>query len=136
VIGFATTQSLPQLEEMVPLNAIILWSGTLLDIPDGYQFCDGTNGTPDLRDKFILSAGFAHEPGETGGSSDHTHNYTGIGHAHDAIATHQCPGGGSITAATVQSEDLLTTSDPGEGTTEVGNNTPEFYSLAYIQRMV
>lgn len=36
---------------------VCLWSGAIVDIPAGWQLCDGTNGTPDLRDKFIIGAG-------------------------------------------------------------------------------
>lgn len=49
---------------------ICLWYGTSGTIPAGYQQCDGTNGTPDLRDKFVLGAGGALP--STGGSSSTT----------------------------------------------------------------
>ncbi len=42
------------------------------DIPEGWALCDGTGGTPDLRDKFILSVSEGEEAGGTGGSSDYT----------------------------------------------------------------
>ena len=56
----------------VPVGTIVIWSGTADNIPAGWQLCDGTNGTPDLRDKFVLGAGAAHEVGETGGSEEVT----------------------------------------------------------------
>lgn len=34
---------------------IVMWSGTT--IPSGWALCDGTNGTPDLRGRFILGSG-------------------------------------------------------------------------------
>ncbi|MDP2905182.1 MAG: hypothetical protein Q8O22_02625 [Candidatus Omnitrophota bacterium] len=37
-------------------NAVIMWSGPLSAIPAGWVLCDGANGTPDLRDKFIVGA--------------------------------------------------------------------------------
>jgi len=40
----------------VPIGGIILWSGTVASIPASWQLCDGTNGTPDLRDKFVVGA--------------------------------------------------------------------------------
>lgn len=40
----------------VPIGGIILWSGSVATIPDGYALCNGSNGTPDLRNKFILGA--------------------------------------------------------------------------------
>ena len=37
-------------------NMIMLWGGTIANIPAGWGLCDGTNGTPDLRDRFIVGA--------------------------------------------------------------------------------
>lgn len=39
------------------IGIIVLWYGAIVDIPAGWQLCDGTNGTPDLRNKFIAGAG-------------------------------------------------------------------------------
>jgi hypothetical protein len=41
----------------VPVGAILLWSGTIDTIPESWSLCDGTNGTPDLRNSFVLGAG-------------------------------------------------------------------------------
>ena len=57
---------------MVPKGAIIMWSGTLALIPAGWALCDGTNATPDLRDKFIYGVSVGENPGTTGGSSSVT----------------------------------------------------------------
>ena len=35
----------------------MIWSGAVSNIPTGWQLCDGTNGSPDLRDKFVAGAG-------------------------------------------------------------------------------
>ena len=35
---------------------IMMWSGTIATIPSGWALCDGTNSTPDLRNKFIIGA--------------------------------------------------------------------------------
>lgn len=48
---------------------ICMWSGSSASIPAGWVLCDGTNGTPDLRDRFIVGAGNAYAPGQTGGAS-------------------------------------------------------------------
>ena len=40
----------------VPRGTIVMWSGSIANIPKGWALCDGTNGTPDLRDKFIVGA--------------------------------------------------------------------------------
>ena len=51
---------------------IILWYGNTGNIPTGFVLCDGNNNTPDLRDKFVVGAGSAYSPNNTGGSSSTT----------------------------------------------------------------
>lgn len=53
----------------MPTGAIIMWYGALGSVPSGWQLCNGTNGTPDLRDRFVLGAGGAVALGGTGGAS-------------------------------------------------------------------
>lgn len=62
------------LQDLVPAGAIIMWSGSLIEIPAGWALCDGTNGTPDMRDKFAVGAGLAFAVGAVGGSATHDHN--------------------------------------------------------------
>lgn len=40
----------------VPTGAIMMWSGAIANIPAGWALCNGQNGTPDLRGRFIVSA--------------------------------------------------------------------------------
>ena len=74
----------------VPRGLISLWYGSVASIPAGYFLCDGTNDTPDLRDRFIRGAGSTYNPGDKGGANSfklstanlpgHTHsdgNYAG-----------------------------------------------------------
>ena len=51
----------------VPVGTIVMWGGT--NIPSDWALCDGTKGTPDLRDRFIVGAGSAYSIGNTGGTS-------------------------------------------------------------------
>jgi prepilin-type N-terminal cleavage/methylation domain-containing protein len=41
---------------LIAAGVIVAWAGAVIDIPAGWALCDGTNGTPDLRDKFIVGA--------------------------------------------------------------------------------
>jgi microcystin-dependent protein len=41
----------------VPTGAILIWSGLSTAIPSGWILCDGSNGTPDLRERFIVGSG-------------------------------------------------------------------------------
>lgn len=56
----------------IPIGGIIEWSGQLSGLPPNYVACDGTNGTPDLRDRFIISAGGSFAVGTTGGGASAT----------------------------------------------------------------
>jgi microcystin-dependent protein len=55
-----------------PTGIIAIWSGSVATIPMGWLLCDGTNGTLDLRDKFIVGAGGTYAVGDTGGSNTFT----------------------------------------------------------------
>ena len=33
---------------------IIMWNSTVASIPTGFVLCDGNNGTPDLRGRFVV----------------------------------------------------------------------------------
>jgi hypothetical protein len=70
-----------------PLGGIVMWSGTIAQIPGGWYLCDGgTYGglkTPDLRNKFIVGSGSSYNIGSTGGSADATL----VSHSHITIST-------------------------------------------------
>ena len=51
----------------VPAGAIVMWSGSIASIPTGYVICNGSNGTPDLRDRFVVGSGTTYSVGDTGG---------------------------------------------------------------------
>ncbi len=64
----------------VPSGGIIMWSGSIASIPSGWVLCDGSNGTPNLTDRFIVGAGGSYSPDDTGGSADAvvvSHSHTG-----------------------------------------------------------
>jgi hypothetical protein len=48
---------------------IMLWSGSAASIPSGWLLCDGTNSTPNLRDRFVVGAGSTYAVGATGGTT-------------------------------------------------------------------
>jgi hypothetical protein len=62
----------------IPSGGIIIWSGSSASIPSGWLLCNGTSGTPDLRNRFIVGAGSTYAVNATGGTADaivpsHTH---------------------------------------------------------------
>lgn len=70
---------------LVPKGAIIIWSGSVKDIPSGWVLCDGSEeGIPDLRDRFVLGAGNNYAVGAKGGESEHTLTVDEMpNHSHD-----------------------------------------------------
>ena len=83
----------------VPIGGIIMWSGTIAEAEalTNWKICDGQNGTPDLRDKFVLGVGSSAaastaNKGDTNNSNTitlsegqmpaHNHNITDNGHNH------------------------------------------------------
>jgi hypothetical protein len=65
----------------VPKGGIILWSGAADAVPTGWALCNGANGTPDLRDRFIVGAGGGYAVGATGGTASNN-----ISHSHGISA--------------------------------------------------
>ena len=83
----------------VPVGGIIMWSGTVAaaEALTNWAICDGANGTPDLRDRFVLGVGSSSNPstaskGDDAGSNSiqltegqmpqHNHDFTDPGHGH------------------------------------------------------
>lgn len=93
-----------------PPGMICMWSGPINTIPSGWALCNGGNGTPDLRNRFILSVQSSVEnPGATGGTHDqaltvanlpahdhaidHVHTITDPGHNHPLSLTNSASQG-------------------------------------------
>lgn len=85
-----TAQKLDASINFFPSGGIVMWNGSAATIPSGWTLCDGTNGTPDLRDRFIVGAGRNYSPNATGGSDTVTLNLSQI-----PSHSHSISGGGS-----------------------------------------
>lgn len=60
----------------LPVGTIVDWSGSVASIPSPWQLCDGTNSTPNLKDKFLVGAGNTYAVGATGGQTSVTPTIT------------------------------------------------------------
>jgi microcystin-dependent protein len=145
----------------IPTGGIMLWSGSIGSIPSGWVLCNGNNGTPDLRDRFIVGAGSTYAVNATGGSTDaivvsHTHGATSTsvvtdpGHKHDLEgygkdgSTFQFPdleGRGSlrtisngVVTNTTGVTVATTTTVANAGVSGANGNLPPYYALCYIQK--
>ena len=93
----------------IPSAAVVFFDSSA--IPTGYNLCDGTSGTTDLNDCYILGAVAAGDGGGTGGTSTHGHAFT----PHTHIAPFHSHTGASASASSVSSDPVLTTpTSPGE----------------------
>jgi hypothetical protein len=144
----------------VPSGGIIMWSGSVGSIPTGWFLCNGANGTPDLRNRFIVGAGSTYAVGASGGSADaivvsHTHTATSTvtdsGHAHDVqlkFANGSGAGysvangaltGSNLTLLTPGTNSATTgisvsTSNTSAGVSGTNANLPPYYALCWIMK--
>jgi len=128
----------------IPSGVIMLWSGQIADIPNGWYLCDGNNGTPDLRNKFIVGAGNSYSVGDTGGEDSHTLTTSELpAHNHGFAKTLAERGdtyySGSEVGSGYASRGLMHTNAPltstqSEGGGAAHENRPPYYALAYIMK--
>jgi hypothetical protein len=146
----------------IPSGGIIMWSGSIATIPTGWRICDGTNGTPDLRDRFVMGAGNTYAVAATGGSKD----AVVVSHSHTATSTVSDPGHfhstnwlnindynqGSLSPGVEQFPDdqqgsfnintdskttgiSVSTSLSTNGVSGTNANLPPYYALAFIMKV-
>ena len=156
VLTSAGSGATPTWASPFPSGMIVLWSGSTGSIPTGWVLCNGSNSTPDLRDRFVVGAGSTYSVDATGGSATVTPSGTNAG---TALSTAQLPshthsteiqqaqfgtgsevrvaqgGGANISLQTYVS------ASTGSGDTHThtfsGNsqsNLPPYYALAYIMK--
>lgn len=140
---------------------ILMWSGTIATIPTGWALCNGANGTPDLRDRFIVGAA-ADNAGasqttitgsntKSGGSKDaivvshsHSASVTDPGHSHVIdLGT----GGGAVNRAganvgsdypdvsTAAASTGISVTVGSTGTSGTNANLPPYFALAFIMKL-
>jgi microcystin-dependent protein len=131
-----------------------MWSGSIASIPSGWALCNGTSGTPDLQNQFIVGAGNIYAVAAVGGSANaivvsHTHTASSVvsdpGHAHSYIAptgTDSSGFGGSVVDTTVASTTgtaitgiTVATTINSTGSSATNANLPPYYALAYIMKL-
>lgn len=83
----------------IPVGGIFMWAGTAASLPAGFQFCDGTNGTPDLRGQFVIGAGSTYAVGATGGAATKDLSHVHAGSFTVGPGTSHTHGGGTLSAS-------------------------------------
>jgi hypothetical protein len=146
---------------LVPIGGIIMWSGSVATIPSSWALCDGSNGTPNLQDKFLVGAGSGYAVGATGGSADATlvsHSHTGttdttsltgsfnpgcnnslisadgvFSNVYNGSRENSSFGNGGRITMNATHDHTFTTSTQGSSATNA--NLPPYYALAFIMRV-
>lgn len=130
----------------IPAGGIIIWSGAADAVPEGWALCDGQNGTPDLRNRFVLGGGGTRGVGATGGSETVTlttaqmpaHNHKSTYYSYAGTLGPRIVG----TASSVPNNTVISmsstinqpnTTDTGSGSAH--NNMPPYYALCYIMKL-
>lgn len=157
--GARTNLDVAQAVFAVPSGGIIMWSGSIATIPTGWFLCNGSNGTPDLRNAFVVgasvdNAGVSNTTitgtnTKSGGSKDatlvshtHTATVTDPGHFHQWGLTYGFQGnpanlnqvvpGSGYPTTTVQTGISVSNSTVGNPATNA--NLVPYYALAFIMK--
>ena len=115
---------------------IILWYGNTNNVPNGFALCDGTNDTPDLRDKFVVGAGSAYTPGDTGGADSVTLTEDQIPpHTHTYIDQYVVINAGYRPWPANNNDCQQRSKDSGStGGGQAHENRPPYHALCYIMK--
>ena len=147
-------------EGVIPLGGIIMWSGTIASIPSGWALCNGSNGTPDLRNRFIVGAhsgagigtistsgpGFNvdngtlnanYTPGNAGGETAHQLTIAELAaHTHTGSALYPGPGAEQNQQGGAEDSTSFNINSGSTGSNKFHENRPPYYALAFIMRIV
>ena len=133
----------------LPSGCIVIWSGSSASIPSGWYLCNGSNGTPDLRNRFIVGAGSTYAVGATGGTADaivvshtHTATVTDPGHDHGIrvgvaaknTSTGSTGGDNWVSGSTDSATTGISVGISTTGSSGTNQNLPPYYALCYIMK--
>ena len=145
----------------VPVGGIVMFSGSVGSLPANWKVCDGTFGTPDLRNRFIIGASPTYPMGDVSGSTiiginnlpAHGHSITDVSHNHqfqqgsggaqasgtfwnDVHNTYRLATTSNAFTGITKTTTTITSDNAGTPAPSVGQPfLPPYYALAYIMRM-
>lgn len=112
----------------VPNKSIIMWSNSINTIPNGWVYCDGNNGTPNLVHLFVVGASDILPPGTTGGTIVHNHTIELETQKSEDIYPIQVQDGGTSVSEKSHTHKV-------KGSTASSLHIPPFYALVYIMKL-
>jgi hypothetical protein len=143
----------------IPAGVIVMWSGSSASIPAGWNLCDGANGTPDLRNRFIVGATGLYAVGATGGSANsavvahthtatssvtdpgHVHNFDtrgddgqGAGAGYSVVGYNANIGAGTGNMSSATTGVTVATTVNSTGSSGTNTNLPPYYALCFIMK--
>lgn len=143
----------PEEKELLP-GMIVLWSGAIANIPFGWALCDGTNGTPNLTDVFVLGAGGIYSVGASGVNTmedveefvllednlpSHAHSISEDGEHTGHVTSYTSAAAGADISAYDRFDEAGAHDHGGStgltGTALEMDITPPYYALAYIMKL-
>ena len=160
--GTVNKIEVPSVNGLLPYGSIIMWYGSIATIPVGWTLCNGSNGTPNLVNRFIVGAAtdlgstattyITGAATQTGGSKDavvvtHSHDITDPTHAHNYQANSNPSGEGSPSGTDTtpgESTSVYTSMTESTatgitvvstGTSGTNANLPPYYALAFIMKI-
>ncbi len=138
-----------------PQDTIVVWTGAVFSIPDGWALCDGLDGRPNLLDQFIRGVNTdTTNPGITGGESiitlitsqlpSHNHSLTETLHFHQNVRGSSPTAGGGVfigsgnLSSSVNTEITslsLSSTTGSKGSGGSHDNIPPFFTVAFIIKL-
>lgn len=118
-------------KNVFPAGFIAMWSGSVATIPSGWLLCNGSNSTPDLRDKFVIGAkqddGGVAKTNVTGSLTQ-----TG-GEAAHTLTVAELPVGTATSGSVINAPagSGLTSADAAG---DAHNTLPPYYALCFIMK--
>ncbi len=150
---------LEAMKGIVPSGVIWIWNGAAGAVPEGWALCDGSNGTPDLRGRFVLGCSDDYAQGSVGGEEEHKLVAAEMpSHSHvqrvttsptstssaavtqyrritgtQTTSTAYTYATGSTASASTGARTTVSTAASGSGNAH--NNMPPYYALCYIMKL-
>lgn len=120
----------------VPQGSIIPWYGDKANIPDGFALCDGTKGTPDLLDRFLVGAGKSYKLSNTGGENTHVLTIEEMpSHTHDCYGDRGWNGTSIFGFSDNPGSTNINMRTSSAGGNQPHENRPPYYALYYLIKL-